>query len=272
MDVAYTTIVGDRPEDMEDVVAVHGGRGAGSDLDQRGVGTYRGRPDRRGRREEFQGREMVLDEALEGRIAEILRPLAKRWPNLDMEAISGEQSQAGGDSGGGDDLGAGGDRPGPRRATAASPRASRRSSCCRGRRGSCSRCGARRSQTDALRRRSTGRPSTGRRCCGCIGIPESEIAETLRVAEREGVELGRLEITTCLKRGEVEVVTRYEPARAGGLRRVRGGRTRAARGHAVLRRRQHGRRSGRRAAARRRIEHGRSPPPSPAQVGCWRPG
>jgi nicotinamide-nucleotide amidase len=43
------------------------------------------------------------------------------------------------------------------------------------------------------------------------GIPESEIAETLRMAEREGVELNRLEITTCLKRGEVEVVTRYEP-------------------------------------------------------------
>ena len=44
-----------------------------------------------------------------------------------------------------------------------------------------------------------------------FGIPESEIAETLRVAEREGVELERLEITTCLKRGEIEVVTRYEP-------------------------------------------------------------
>jgi nicotinamide-nucleotide amidase len=33
----------------------------------------------------------------------------------------------------------------------------------------------------------------------------------LRVAERAGVELGRLEVTTCLKRGEVEVVTRFEP-------------------------------------------------------------
>ena len=42
-------------------------------------------------------------------------------------------------------------------------------------------------------------------------MPESEIAETLRVAEREGVQLDRLEITTCLKRGEIEVVTRYEP-------------------------------------------------------------
>ena len=44
-----------------------------------------------------------------------------------------------------------------------------------------------------------------------FGIPESEIAETLRVAEREGVALDRLEVTTCLKRGEIEVVTRYEP-------------------------------------------------------------
>jgi nicotinamide-nucleotide amidase len=44
-----------------------------------------------------------------------------------------------------------------------------------------------------------------------FGIPESEIAETLRVAEREGVDMRGLEITTCLRRGEIEVVTRYEP-------------------------------------------------------------
>jgi nicotinamide-nucleotide amidase len=44
-----------------------------------------------------------------------------------------------------------------------------------------------------------------------FGIPESEIAETLREADRQGVPLERLEITTCLKRGEIEVVTRYEP-------------------------------------------------------------
>ena len=43
------------------------------------------------------------------------------------------------------------------------------------------------------------------------GIPESEIAATLRAAEDAGIELERLEITTCLRRGEVEVVTRYEP-------------------------------------------------------------
>ena len=45
-----------------------------------------------------------------------------------------------------------------------------------------------------------------------FGIPESEIAETLRRARGGGVDLDALEITTCLRRGEVEVVTRYEPS------------------------------------------------------------
>ena len=45
-----------------------------------------------------------------------------------------------------------------------------------------------------------------------FGIPESEIAETLRVAEQEIPEFERVEITTCLRRGEVEVVARREPA------------------------------------------------------------
>ena len=71
------------------------------------------------------------------------------------------------------------------------------------------------------------------------GIPESEIAETLRAAEREGVKLDRLEITTCLKRGEVEVVTRYEPGAEGTYEAVRALRARAPHGHAVLRRREH---------------------------------
>ena len=39
-----------------------------------------------------------------------------------------------------------------------------------------------------------------------FGIPESEIAETLRVAEREVEGFDALEITTCLRRAEVEMV------------------------------------------------------------------
>jgi len=42
-----------------------------------------------------------------------------------------------------------------------------------------------------------------------FGIPESEIAETLRVAEGE-IGLDGLEITTCLRRGELEVVVRSD--------------------------------------------------------------
>jgi nicotinamide-nucleotide amidase len=61
---------------------------------------------------------------------------------------------------------------------------------------------------DVLRGAPTYRLGTLR----LFGIPESEIAETLRAAERDGVELAALEITTCLKRGEIEVVTRYEPS------------------------------------------------------------
>ena len=45
-----------------------------------------------------------------------------------------------------------------------------------------------------------------------FGIPESEIANTLRAAEADGLSLGALEITTCLRRGEIEIATRFEPA------------------------------------------------------------
>ncbi|HEY1688320.1 MAG TPA: competence/damage-inducible protein A [Solirubrobacteraceae bacterium] len=41
-----------------------------------------------------------------------------------------------------------------------------------------------------------------------FGIPESELAQTLRDAENEGLELARLEITTCQHRGELEITTR----------------------------------------------------------------
>ena len=94
VDLAYTAIVGDRPDDMEaalrfmaeqgmDIVLTSGGLGpTADDLTAEVVGR-------------FQGREMVLDEALEERIAEILTRLTKRWPNLDLEAIrEGNRKQA----------------------------------------------------------------------------------------------------------------------------------------------------------------------------------
>ncbi len=67
-------------------------------------------------------------------------------------------------------------------------------------------------QTEALRRAVAGATSYAQRTMRLFGIPESEIAQTLRTAEQEGVALERLEVTTCLKRGEIEIVTRFEPA------------------------------------------------------------
>src|SRR5581483_5748653 len=47
-----------------------------------------------------------------------------------------------------------------------------------------------------------------------FGIPESEIASTLRAATEAGLDLDQLEITTCLRRSEIEVATRFEPPAA----------------------------------------------------------
>ena len=86
VDAAMIQIVGDRPEDLlaalqymaaqgMAVIVTSGGLGpTADDLTAEIVGR-------------FAGREMVLDERLEARIAEILEGLTKRWPDLDQEAI-----------------------------------------------------------------------------------------------------------------------------------------------------------------------------------------
>ena len=63
----------------------------------------------------------------------------------------------------------------------------------------------------ALRDAVAGAGSFAVRTLRMYGMPESEIAETLRVAQATGIDLAPLEITTCLRRGEIEVVTRYGP-------------------------------------------------------------
>jgi len=66
-------------------------------------------------------------------------------------------------------------------------------------------------ETDAFKAATAGRVDYEQRMLRLFGMPESEIAETLRVAEPEIAGFDRLEITTCLRRGEVEVVVRAEP-------------------------------------------------------------
>jgi nicotinamide-nucleotide amidase len=207
VDLAHIAIVGDRPSDMEaalafmaaerlDVVLTSGGLGpTADDLTAEVVGR-------------FQGREMTLDEALERRIAEIVRPLAERYPNLDRDAIAvGSRKQAIVPRGAtvlepvgtAPGLvvppveGANGPTivvlPGPPRELQPMWEAA--------------------IATEAWRSAIAGAPIYRRRMLRLFGIPESEIAQTLREAAGEGVDLDRLEITTCLRGGEIEVVTRF---------------------------------------------------------------
>jgi nicotinamide-nucleotide amidase len=209
VDLAHVSIVGDRPQDMLaalgfmaeqrlDIVLTSGGLGpTADDLTAEVVG-------------DFQGREMVLDEALERRIGEIARPLMTRWPNLDIAAIEQATRKQATIPAGAAVLEPVGTAPGlvvaPVREGAAPtvvvlpgpPRELQPMF-------------AQAVASGALREALRGATTYRQRMLRLFGIPESEIAETLRVAERDGVKLERLEITTCLKRGEIEVVTRYEP-------------------------------------------------------------
>jgi nicotinamide-nucleotide amidase len=211
VDLAHILIVGDRREDMGaalrfmrgegiKLIVTSGGLGpTADDLTAEVVG-------------EFQQRPMGLDEVLEERIAEILRPLAKRFPDLDMDAIrAGNRKQAIVPTGATilDPVGTApglvvpapeGQEgptvvvlPGPPRELQPMWEAA--------------------VQTEAMCLALAGAGEYRLRVLRMFGIPESEIAQTLRVAEHEGVEMDGLEITTCLRRGEIEVVTRYEPER-----------------------------------------------------------
>jgi nicotinamide-nucleotide amidase len=69
---------------------------------------------------------------------------------------------------------------------------------------------------DAIAGRTIYRQDTIR----MFGLPESGLAETLREAEDGIPEFATLEITTCLRRGEIEMVTRYEPDAADTYRQL----------------------------------------------------
>jgi nicotinamide-nucleotide amidase len=215
VDLAHIAIVGDRPQDMEaalgfmaaqglDAVLTSGGLGpTADDLTAEVVGR-------------FQGREMVLDEALEARIAKIVAPLAKRWPNLDVQAIEAGTRKQATIPAGATVLEPVGTAPGlvvaPREGADGGPGEGPTIVVLPGPPRELQPMWQQALDTDALKAALSGATSYEQRTLRLFGMPESEIAETLRVAERAGIDLTSLEVTTCLKRGEIEVVTRYEPA------------------------------------------------------------
>jgi nicotinamide-nucleotide amidase len=206
VDLAFTVIVADRPEDVlaalrfladggADLVITSGGLGpTADDLTAEVVGGFQRRP-------------MVLDDALEERIAEILRPLSARWPDLDPAAIRRANRKQAVVPDGATILDPVGTAPGlvvppadgegpivvvlpgpPRELQPMWDAAV---------------------QTGPVRATLARATRYEQRMLRLFGIPESEIAETLRLAE-EAHGLDGLEITTCLRRGEIEVVTRFE--------------------------------------------------------------
>jgi nicotinamide-nucleotide amidase len=78
-------------------------------------------------------------------------------------------------------------------------------------------------ETPAVRRVLAGAGDLEQRIVRMFGIPESEIAETLRVLEDRGVPLDRLEVTTCLRRGEIEIATVFAPEAADAYAQLEDG-------------------------------------------------
>jgi nicotinamide-nucleotide amidase len=208
VDTAMIQIVGDRPQDLMaalqymerermSLIVTSGGLGpTADDLTAKLVGR-------------FAAREMVLDPRLEERIAEILRPLMRRWPGLDQDAIrASNRKQAVIPSGATvlDPVGtapglvvAPQDRQGPTVVVLPGPPRELQPMWEMAR------------ATTAFREAIAGATTYERGIMRLFGIPESEIANTLREAQAAGLSLDELEITTCLRRGEIEVATRYEP-------------------------------------------------------------
>jgi nicotinamide-nucleotide amidase len=158
---------------------------------------------------EFCGREMVLDAELEERIADILRPLMSRWPGLDEDAIRASNRKQAVVPRGATVLDPVGTAPGlvvppsegPGPTVVVLPGPPRE----------LHEMWEKAIATEAFRSAITGATEYRRGIVRLYGIPESEIANTLRAAEEAGLDLSPLEITTCLRRGEIEVATRYEP-------------------------------------------------------------
>jgi nicotinamide-nucleotide amidase len=208
VDAAMIQIVGDRPQDLLSaldymerdglaLIVTSGGLGpTADDLTAEIVGR-------------FSGREMILDQPLEQRIADILAPMMKRWPGLDAEAIRRSNRKQAVVPQGATVLDPVGTAPGlvvppvsgpgPTVVVLPGPPRELQPMWETAR------------ATEAFQAAIAGATTYRQEIVRLFGIPESEIANTLRDAEAEGLSLEALEITTCLRRGEIEVATRFEP-------------------------------------------------------------
>lgn len=207
VELAHITICGDRPSDIEaqlrfmadqgvDLIVTSGGLGPTAD-DMTVEVVAR-----------FCGRELVLDEELENKIADILKKLMARFNPENFDAVRAANRKQALIPAGSQVLDPVGTAPGvvvPGKPTVivlpGPPRELQP-------------MWHKAVETSAAQQALAGRTIYRQETIRMFGLPESGLAETLRGAETSipGFEL--LEITTCLRRGEIEMVTRYEPEAA----------------------------------------------------------
>jgi nicotinamide-nucleotide amidase len=216
VEVAHILVVADRPGDLEaalrflaaegmDLIVTSGGLGpTADDLTAETVAR-------------FAGRELVLDEETEEKIAEVLRGFARRF-KFDQEAVIAANRKQAMVPEGATPLDPVGTAPGlvvpngervvvvlpgpPRELQPMWPAALETP------------------EVAAVLGRATPLHSYTLRM---FGIPESEIAKSLREMEEEGVALSEVEITTCLRRGEIEIDVRYRDEGEATAQAVRAG-------------------------------------------------
>jgi nicotinamide-nucleotide amidase len=206
VDVAHILIVGDRPDDLEaalrfmaaegmDLIVTSGGLGpTADDLTAEIVAR-------------FAGRELVLDEEVEGKIAAILRGFARRF-DFDEEAVMDANRKQAMVPEGAEALDPVGTAPGlvvpfgdgPGRVVIVLPGPPRElqpmwpvALATDG--------------VKAVLARTTPLHGLTMRM---FGVPESEIAKSLReIEDDDGVDVEAVEVTTCLRRGEIEIDVRW---------------------------------------------------------------
>jgi nicotinamide-nucleotide amidase len=204
VELAHITICGDRAADIEaqlrfladegvDLIVTSGG--LGPTADDMTVATVA----------RFCGRELVLDVELESKIAAILKNLMARIEGADFDAVRAANRKQAMVPVGALVMDPVGTAPGvviPGKPTVVvlpgPPRELQpmwRTAV----------------QLPAVQEAIAGRTIYRQDTIRMFGLPESGLAETLRDAEQRVPGFASLEITTCLRRGEIEMVTRYEP-------------------------------------------------------------
>jgi nicotinamide-nucleotide amidase len=208
VELAHITICGDRPADIEaqlrflagdgvDLIVTSGG--LGPTADDMTVAVVAG----------FAGLDLVLDAALEDRIAAILRRLMGRFEGVDFDTVRAANRKQAMVPAGAHVIDPVGTAPGvvvagkPTIVVLPGPPRELQPMW------------AVAVETEAVQRAIAGRTTYRQQMVRMFGLPESGLADTLRDAEQSIDGFDRLEITTCLRRGEIEIVTRYEPDAAG---------------------------------------------------------